>query len=414
MKTIHVVSALLSVLILTPTMSALAAGGFPDVSQSHPYYDAIEYLRAHDTVHGYPDGTFHADATINRAEFVKIITNALKPGATSSQCARSNEFYLPYSDVYQADWFSLRVCLATALSIVSGYPDGTFRPADSINFVEAAKIIVIAADIASDAGHTVQLEPWYQGFVVDLEVRNAIPTSITRFDQPITRGEMAEMMYRLLENRTDKPSQSYETLAHVNAQQDSELDVVYAGETGRESSYGYWDASIIRRYPDGRQEVVVESVKEVLPAIRDRENLTISPFAKLSSSLLIIQTSLKETDNSSGDLYQFNASTRSFTKMKLNEIYDGFYGGEAMSPDGTMIAWAPNDESIGAQKLYLLDLKNDSFRTLVTLPANETIVTGFALASQTEVIWTDSTHIRYSVYETGTYDLKANRTISIQ
>ena len=413
MKISRTASALLSLLILAPSMSALAAG-FPDVSQSHPYYDAIEYLRTHDTVHGYPDGTFHADATINRAEFVKIITNALKPGATSSQCARSNEFYLPYSDVYQADWFAFRVCLATALSIVSGYPDGTFRPADSINFVEAAKIIVIAADIASDAGHTLELEPWYQGFVVDLEILNAIPTSITRFDQPITRGEMAEMMYRLLEHRTDKPSHNYESLAQANAQQSSELDVVYAGETGRESSYGYWDASIIRRYPDGRQEVVVESVKEVLPAIRERENLTISPFAKLSPSLLIIKTSLRETDNSSGDLYQFNASTRSFTKMKLNEIYDGFYGGEAMSPDGSMIAYAPNHEVEGAQKLYLLDLKNDSFRTLVTLPANETIVTGFALASQTEVTWTDSTHIRYSVYETGTYDLKANRTVSIQ
>jgi hypothetical protein len=413
MKTLNTVSVLLSVLILAPTMSALAAG-FPDVSQNHPYYDAIEYLRTHDTVHGYPDGTFHPDATINRAEFVKIITNALTPGSTSSQCARSNELFLPYSDVYQADWFAFRVCLATALSIVSGYPDGTFRPAASINFVEAAKIIVNAADIASDAGHTVQLEPWYKGFVVDLEVRNAIPTSITRFDQSITRGEMAEIMYRLLEKRTDKPSQSYESLSQANPQQSSDLDVVYAGETGRQSSYGYWDASIIRRYPDGRQVVVVESVKEALPAVRDPENLTISHFANLSSSLLIVQTSLKETDNSSGDLYQFNASTHSFTKMKLNEIYDGFYGGEAMSPDGTMIAWAPNDVSKGAQKLYLLDLKNDSYRTLVTLPVNETIVTGFALASQTEVSWTDSTHVRYSVYQTGTYNLKDNRTISIQ
>lgn len=212
MKTTRAVSALLSVLILAPTMPALAAG-FPDVSQNHPYYDAIEYLRTHDTVHGYPDGTFHADATINRAEFVKIITNALTPGSTSSQCARSNEFFLPYSDVHQADWFAFRVCLATALSIVSGYPDGTFRPAASINFVEAAKIIVNAADIASDAGHTVPSEPWYKAFVVDLEVRNAIPTSITRFDQPITRGEMAEIIYRLKTNLTNKSSQTYEKLS---------------------------------------------------------------------------------------------------------------------------------------------------------------------------------------------------------
>ncbi len=40
----------------------------------------------------------------------------------------------------------------------------------------------------------------------------AIPTSILRFDQKITRGEMAEIVYRLKTGNNDKAGASYESL----------------------------------------------------------------------------------------------------------------------------------------------------------------------------------------------------------
>jgi LPXTG-site transpeptidase (sortase) family protein len=46
---------------------------------------------------------------------------------------------------------------------------------------------------------------------------NAIPTSIASLTQKVTRGEMAEMIYRLRANVTDNPSKTYEELVIENA-----------------------------------------------------------------------------------------------------------------------------------------------------------------------------------------------------
>ena len=87
-------------------------------------------------------------------------------------------------------------------SLVDGYPDGLFHPSDSINFVEAAKIIsnVFSLDIKNQATG----EFWYRPYVQSLSDLHAIPVSITHFGQALTRAEMAEMVYRLKTDRTDK------------------------------------------------------------------------------------------------------------------------------------------------------------------------------------------------------------------
>ncbi len=182
---------------------------FSDVSFDHPNAAAIAYLKDQDLVSGYPDGTFKADQPINRAEFTKIIMNGYNGlDVVPKQCGSTNGMYLPFSDVHQGDWFAFRVCLAVEASIVQGYPDGTFRPSANINFVEAAKII--AHSFKLPFAHT---DIWFEGSVRALADSNAIPTSIARFDQPITRGEMAEMIYRLKAGMTDLPSKTYEQLS---------------------------------------------------------------------------------------------------------------------------------------------------------------------------------------------------------
>ena len=47
---------------------------------------------------------------------------------------------------------------------------------------------------------------------ISLIKKKAIPSSITNFQKNITRGEMAEMIYRLKEKITNKASNSYEKL----------------------------------------------------------------------------------------------------------------------------------------------------------------------------------------------------------
>lgn len=189
-----------------------APESFSDVPSTHANAEAIAYVKAQGIVEGYADGTYKPDANINRAEFVKIIDLAIESG---NDCAMLwVETGTPFTDVSVRDWFSPYLCYLYHQKIVSGYPDGTFRPAANINFVEAAKITTKALGL--EASTTLPVCegdcPWYRPAVLMLEMKNAIPTSISRFDQLITRGEMAEMIFRLKTGNNDKPSQTYEEL----------------------------------------------------------------------------------------------------------------------------------------------------------------------------------------------------------
>lgn len=176
---------------------------FSDVPASHQNYEAINYVQAENIVKGYEDGTYKPDQKINRAEFTKIIVEAIvgqEPLEHAGAC---------FPDVVSGMWFYPYVCYAERIGFIGGYPDGTFKPAENINFVEAAKIIAIAYEYGSEAGSDV----WYRPYVEALGTRMAIPTSIQTFEHELTRGDMAEIIYRLKANIKNKESQTYATLA---------------------------------------------------------------------------------------------------------------------------------------------------------------------------------------------------------
>ncbi|MFH0770145.1 MAG: beta-propeller domain-containing protein [Candidatus Peregrinibacteria bacterium] len=186
--------ALLPALWFAEPLSSLA---FADVNASTPYGEAISALEESGVIGGYNDGTFRPSATINRAEFLKIVLEAREDGGSF---AGANCF----PDV-QHEWFAAYVCTAQEEGIVSGYSDGLFRPEQTINAVEAGKMIALSfkQDIQGDSS------VWYEPYLRALESAKAIPPSITGLDRAITRGEMAEMIWRLKEGITDQPSIGY-------------------------------------------------------------------------------------------------------------------------------------------------------------------------------------------------------------
>ncbi len=163
---------------------------------NHKYETAITYLFENKIISGYPDGTFKPDNTINRAEFLKMILNS----AYSEK--EIGSFNYCFTDV-KNEWFSPFVCFAFRQKIVEGYSDGNFKPGNEISFVEAAKILVNTQKIPQEPDP----EIWYYGYVKALEENNYIPKSIISLDKKITRGEMSEMLYRILEEKHDLSSQ---------------------------------------------------------------------------------------------------------------------------------------------------------------------------------------------------------------
>ena len=104
-------------------------------------------------------------------------------------------------------------------SFIIGYLDGTFKPDIEINFVEIAKILVNINGFTVTADSKI----WYKPYVEKLAEMRAIPISIQSFNQKVTRGELAEMIYRLKKNVINQPSQTY--LAMIQDQFNAELPV---------------------------------------------------------------------------------------------------------------------------------------------------------------------------------------------
>lgn len=223
-----------------------AAATFSDVPSSHPNAEAIGYVQSLGIVEGYADGTFRPDQPINRAEFVKILLGNDFSADERRMCfdfvpAFEAGAMLTFMDVFPDDWFHPYVCVAHSRKMVQGYSDITFRPANNINFVEAAKIIVKPSFdfemVESD------FDVWYQPYVEKLAEEHAIPLSIRKFDQEITRGEMVEMMYRVYLNNltsviTTKPTRTYEELTGKVADRETFFSVFFYTENDlREVNY---------------------------------------------------------------------------------------------------------------------------------------------------------------------------------
>lgn len=109
-----------------------ATVSFSDVPDGAWYADAVETLASLGMFTGYPDGTFHPNSTITRAEFAAAALS-FADMAPSARCS--------FPDVSAQDWFYPYVASAAEYGWIGGYPDGSFRPSGSITRAEVAVIV---------------------------------------------------------------------------------------------------------------------------------------------------------------------------------------------------------------------------------------------------------------------------------
>lgn len=95
-------------------------------------------------VKGYTDGMFRPNATVSRAEFAVMLGRALN--------FKGEEGELDFSDSEEVrPWAKALVKEALSSGIISGYEDGTFRPAKQITRSELTVMIVRALELAPEA-----------------------------------------------------------------------------------------------------------------------------------------------------------------------------------------------------------------------------------------------------------------------
>lgn len=196
-----VLRLLLCILGSLVSVSAASAADFSDIPPTAPHAEAIDYLKSKDSISGYKDNTFRPDHTVNRAEFIKVLTKLVLSPADITDCSKTDGAH--FTDVPSTSWFAPYACAARAHDFIKGYSDGTFHPADTLSIAEAAKILTSAFHIpVSEQDKTL----WYKPFIESLAAVNAIPTDVHATGESLTRGVMAEMVWRLKEGKTDQLS----------------------------------------------------------------------------------------------------------------------------------------------------------------------------------------------------------------
>jgi polyhydroxybutyrate depolymerase len=173
--------SILAAFMLLLNIAAYAAYRFED-TEGHQYQESIQELKDQGAVEGYDDGTFRPNQPINRAEFTKIILEAMDVNI---------RYYKDCFIDVETQWFAKYICTAKSYGIVEGYPDGTFKPENTVNMAEALSIVVKSFNIDYKQANG---EEWFQPFVRFAENNNIFDSQDYDPADFILRGEMAHLI----------------------------------------------------------------------------------------------------------------------------------------------------------------------------------------------------------------------------
>lgn len=156
---------------------------------------------------GYPDGTVHPNGQITRAEVATIFFRLLRDEVRDGAFTTSNT----YSDVAYGKWYNNPISTMSALGIITGYPDGTFKPNKPITRAEFAAIAARfdetqsgkSATFSDVIGHWAAKEI---GIAYANEWIKGYPDGTFKPDQNITRAEAMTLINRVLERKPESPA----------------------------------------------------------------------------------------------------------------------------------------------------------------------------------------------------------------
>ena len=132
--------SLVLALVMTMSLVTVSAGAkdFSDNSKI-AYKEAVDVMSAVKVIDGYTDGSFNPTATLTRGAAAKIICNLILGPTTASALVADAA---PYSDVPTTHTFAGYIAYCQKEGIISGYADGTFRPANTLTGYAFMKMLL--------------------------------------------------------------------------------------------------------------------------------------------------------------------------------------------------------------------------------------------------------------------------------
>ena len=153
---------------------------------------------------GYGNGEVRPQNNITRAEVATIFFRLLTDDVRDENLTKTNR----YSDVTRADWYNTAVSTLSSMGIITGYPDGTFRPNAAITRAEFAAITArfdndgdkTAAKFSDIATHWAEDEisiAYNNGWI------NGYPNGTFGPQRDITRAETMTLVNRVLNRQPE-------------------------------------------------------------------------------------------------------------------------------------------------------------------------------------------------------------------
>ena len=145
--------SLVLALVMTMSLVTVSAGAkdFTDSSKIQ-YPEAVDVMSAVKVIDGYAEGDFRPTATLTRGAAAKIICNLILGPTTASALVADAA---PYSDVPTNHTFAGYIAYCQKEGIISGYADGTFKPANSLTGYAFMKMLLGALGYkAEQEGYT--------------------------------------------------------------------------------------------------------------------------------------------------------------------------------------------------------------------------------------------------------------------
>ena len=132
--------SLVLALVMTMSLVTVSAGAkdFTDSSKI-TYSEAVDVMSAVKVIDGYAEGDFRPTATLTRGAAAKIICNLILGPTTASALVADAA---PYKDVPTNSTFAGYIAYCQKEGIISGYADGTFRPANSLTGYAFMKMLL--------------------------------------------------------------------------------------------------------------------------------------------------------------------------------------------------------------------------------------------------------------------------------
>ena len=132
--------SLVLALVMTMSLVTVSAGAkdFTDSSKIN-YKEAVDVMSAVKVIDGYSEGDFRPSNTLTRGAAAKIICNLILGPTTASALVADTA---PYSDVPTTNTFAGYIAYCAKEKIISGYADGTFRPANTLSGYAFMKMLL--------------------------------------------------------------------------------------------------------------------------------------------------------------------------------------------------------------------------------------------------------------------------------